>query len=95
MSNGTNIIVYIWQFWEDGFDFNQCLASAASGYAPAQYEIGQCYKRGWGVKKDFATAIEWFNKAVAQGYAPAQRSLGYCYENGEGVPQDWELAGYW
>ena len=92
MEDGTNIITYDTEYWTGGFNIGKCLASAKSGYAPAQYEIGQCYKRGVHVEKDFAAAVEWFVKAANQGNAAAQRSLGYCYENGEGVPQSWEKA---
>jgi hypothetical protein len=39
------------------------------GHAGAQYRLGLLYARGWGVKRDDATAREWFEKAAAQGHA--------------------------
>jgi hypothetical protein len=47
------------------------------------------------VKKDLATAVEWFTKAAEQGYAPAQNSLGFCYEYGDGVEKDLKKAVEW
>lgn len=54
---------------------------AADGLAVA-------YLYGRGTKRDFAKAVEWFEKAAALGYIPALLSVGdmYCY--GNGVTQD-------
>jgi TPR repeat protein len=37
----------------------------------SQYEIGEVYLRGAGVKKNLDTAAAWFKKSADQGYAPA------------------------
>ena len=52
MSDETNIIPYDREYWESSFDIRKCRISAESGYAPAQDELGNCYKRGVGVHKD-------------------------------------------
>jgi hypothetical protein len=46
------------------------------------------YENGWGVKRDYARARTWYEKAVAQGNAVAQTNLGMMYESGNGVKQD-------
>lgn len=43
------------------------------------------YENGWGVKRDYARARTWYEKAVAQGNAVAQTNLGMMYESGNGV----------
>ena len=41
--------------------------AADMGYAPAQYNLGYCYKYGDGVPRDLAVSAEWFRKAAEQG----------------------------
>jgi len=95
MAENDNMIEYYVDWGNPGFDVKQCLISAESGYAFAQDMMGNCYKYGVYVKKDFAAAVAWFEKAALQGNAAAQRSLGYCYDNGHGVEQNYEKAVYW
>jgi TPR repeat protein len=87
-----------------GIDFNACTPSEAvewhrevakKGWAPAQYNLGCCYKDGIGVDKDPKEAVKWFNKAAEQGLREAQCRLGGCYEKGEGVKQDKKEAVNW
>ena len=52
---------------------------AERGDAEAQFELGKCYRRGSGIKRDFTLAVEWYRKAAEQGNAPAQNNLGRCY----------------
>jgi len=49
--------------------------SATLGYSIAMYNLGNCYKNGWGVTKDLTKAQEWYTKAAAQGHAKAQTKL--------------------
>lgn len=56
---------------------------AETGDAGAQYELGMMY-----YEKDYAKAVEWWQKAAEQGYAAAQGALGTMYVNGLGVPKD-------
>ena len=89
------VIQYYIDWGDDRFDIEQCRISAQSGYAFAQDMMGNCYKNGVYVQKDFAQAVAWFEKAALQGNAAAQRSLGYCYNEGHGVKQDYQKAVYW
>ena len=61
---------------------------AASGDVDAQFELGACYCKGKGVKKDLVEAGKWWRKAADQGHARAQFELGCLYYAGEGVEQD-------
>ena len=49
---------------------------AAAGDADAQYNLGQAYRRGEGVKKDAGEAESWYRKAAAKGHPQAQAALG-------------------
>lgn len=76
--------------------YNQeILNKAEAGDAEAQYELGNCYSRGWGVSEDNAKAVYWWNKAAERGNAEAQEKLGVCYGDGKGVNQDFVKAVYW
>ena len=62
--------------------------AAAKGHKKAQYRLGRCFDKGYGVKEDDKQAVAWYSKSAAQGYAKAQYQLGKCYKNGEGVEKD-------
>ena len=51
----------------------------------AQYNLGQCYKYGKGVKKDEAKAFECYKKSAEKGNADAQFEFGCCYDKGIGT----------
>ena len=40
------MIKYEKKHTDKSFDIDQCRESAQSGYAPAQYQLGQCYEDG-------------------------------------------------
>ena len=69
--------------------------AAEQGHADAQYNLGICYRNGYGVTQDNDEAVKWYRKAAEQGLASAQCNLGYCYEKGKGVPQDEKEAVKW
>ena len=52
------------------------LKSAQQEYAPAQYNVGMCYKNGEGVEKNLSEAIKWFKKASEQGHDRSKNILG-------------------
>ncbi|MGN8158365.1 SH3 domain-containing protein [Salinisphaera sp. RV14] len=68
---------------------------AKNGDASAQYNMGVLYDRGYGVKRDYAKARHWYEKAAAQHYARAEHNLGIMYEAGKGVPRDPAKAAHW
>ncbi|MBQ9213603.1 MAG: SEL1-like repeat protein, partial [Bacteroidales bacterium] len=43
--------------------------------ARAQNNLGVCYEKGQGVKKDYNKAKEWFSKAAEQGNEKAKTNL--------------------
>ncbi|WP_227503107.1 tetratricopeptide repeat protein [Moraxella bovoculi] len=68
---------------------------AKQGHPGAQYNLGQMYYSGHGVRQDYAQAAAWYRKAAEQGGAKAQYNLGLMYGNGEGVRQDYQQAMVW
>lgn len=71
------------------------LPLAESGDLYAQNYIGIQYYIGFGVKKDYKKAKEWFEKAASGGFADAQYNLGAMYENGESVKTSYIDAYMW
>ena len=51
-------------------------ASAESGDADAQTNLGYRYFIGWGVPEDEVEAVAWYRLAAEQGHAGAQGNLG-------------------
>ncbi|KAG2179884.1 hypothetical protein INT43_003670 [Umbelopsis isabellina] len=54
----------------------------------AIYELGICFRHGWGVPKNIATAAYYFEIAGNLGDPDAQNDLGFCYAHGQGVKKD-------
>jgi TPR repeat protein len=50
---------------------------AIKGDADAQFNMGQAYKMGRGVKTDLNVALDWYRKASAQGHLQAGDSYGH------------------
>ena len=76
-------------------DINVLQVKANAGDAKAQYELGRCYDKGKGVKKDITEAFKWYRKSAEQENADAQRAVGWCYKDGEGVAKNAEEAVKW
>lgn len=53
------------------------------------------YERGFGVKRNYSKALEWFMKSSDKGNSDAQYGLGYMYENAMGVEKDYTKAAEW
>jgi Sel1 repeat len=68
---------------------------AEQGDATAQYRLGNRYRRGEGVTRDYGDALRWYRKAADQGDANAQYGIGFMYRNGQGVPRDDAEAVLW
>ncbi len=50
---------------------------ALKGDADAQFNLGQAYKMGRGVKSDLNVALDWYKRAAAQGHLQAADSYGH------------------
>jgi uncharacterized protein len=68
--------------------FKRLERSARHGYAPAQGELGKYYLLGRYVKRDYSTALTWFEKAKEQDDKSGYFGLGTMYYYGWGVPRD-------
>jgi uncharacterized protein len=61
---------------------------AEKGDADAQEELARLYVEGWGVARDPAEALRWFERAAAQDHPTALYNLGRVYEKGLVVGAD-------
>lgn len=73
--------------WERG-DYKTAVdrwrGPAVSGNPDAQFNLGQAYKLGRGVKADLAQAEEWYRKAAVQGHEQAEDNYGLAlFQNGK------------
>jgi hypothetical protein len=68
---------------------------ANEGFAPAQYQLAECYFSGFGVKQNYQQSATWHNKAAGQGFAMSQLMLGYKYELAQGCIQNYQNAAKW
>lgn len=59
--------------------------TAEDGCKVAKSNLGGCYLRGRGVKKDERKAYELYNQSASQGFIAAKLNLGFCYELGIGT----------
>ena len=80
-------------------DFTQALnnfqRAARRDYAPAQFNLANCYYNGNGVERSFEKAAIYYKQAARRDYAPAQFRLGHCYYHGEGIVQSDNRAADW
>jgi TPR repeat protein len=53
--------------------------AANAGGAHAQTNLGNLYKNGRGVSKDYTAALELYRKAAKQGHVGAQANLAEMY----------------
>ncbi|KAF9118324.1 hypothetical protein BGX30_004654, partial [Mortierella sp. GBA39] len=73
-------------------DLNQTTVRANLGDKDAQVALGDMYKDGLGVQKDYKAAMEWYLRAAEQGDAVGLRKVGVLYDYGYGVTQDYSTA---
>ncbi|KAI8601112.1 hypothetical protein EDD21DRAFT_305637 [Dissophora ornata] len=52
------------------------------------YELGICFRHGWGTDKNKKTAAYYFEIAANLGDPDAQNDLAWCYYHGVGVKKD-------
>lgn len=68
---------------------------ANGGHPPAQTKLGELYRRGQGVARNYKDALIWFCKAASLGDGEAQATLGDMYYGGEGLARDDGKAAQW
>ncbi|KAI9374377.1 hypothetical protein BJX61DRAFT_540825 [Aspergillus egyptiacus] len=54
----------------------------------AIFELGQCFRNGWGVKKDPVAARQYFETAANLGDTEAMDAVAWCYLEGFGRKKD-------
>ncbi len=57
------------------------LQKAENGDRDAQYNLGLCFEKGYGVVPNVQKAYDWYRKAADQGHAEARYRVAYGYEN--------------
>lgn len=67
------------------------LAAYEGQNATAQFHLGKCYEKGWGVEKDRAQADALYQLAAKQGFSEYYQ-LGCVYRDGCGVASDTKKA---
>lgn len=82
---------------EDARKTTARIAEAEAGDVDAQEVVGTWYMYGTnGVKRDYAQARKWLERAAAQEQDMALAGLAFLYVNGWGVPKDFVKAhGYY
>ncbi len=76
-------------------DFGRIRESAEAGNAYAATLLGDCYGKGWGVKRDDAQAVAWYRRAAEAGDTMGMVALANCYLFGTGVEVDEEQSFLW
>lgn len=65
-----------WQQGDYAKAIDQWQPLAQAGDPDAQFNMGQAYKLGRGVKQDMRAALDWYRKAATQGHVRAEDNLG-------------------
>ncbi len=68
---------------------------AEKGDGPSQYNLGQMYYTGQGIRQNFTEAFKWYSRAAEQGIADAQINVGIAYAIGRGIQQNLPKAYKW
>ena len=87
---GTNEVAEI---FTQAFD---CFKKAAGeGDANGLYNLGTCYARGIGTKRDDEMAFNCFRNSAENGHPEAINNIGWFFREGRIVKKDLELATKW
>ena len=89
------VITYLTLSVAAAADLSYLKMRAEQGDAFYQHYLGERYRFGYGVTKDYLKALYWYKKAAEQGDEYAQRSLGFMYYEGRGVTKNLLQAAYW
>lgn len=65
---------------------------AEIGHTASACNVGMCYQKGLGVKKDYKQAALWYERAIAGGSAAAACNLGMLYAANMGVRFNYSTA---
>jgi TPR repeat protein len=66
--------------------------AAESGYAPAQFALGQAYDQYGDLEHDAEKSAYWFSLSAEQGYVHGQWVHGWNLFGGRGLPKDEALG---
>lgn len=69
--------------------------ASEKGHKYAQFTLGSCYYKGYGVTVDQSIAVKWVRRAANQGLCEAQYSMGEYYMLGVGVQKDMVMTYMW
>lgn len=58
------MIKYTNKYKDSSFDIAKCRESAESGYAPAQYQLGQCYEEGIGMERNLGENMSFILRQI-------------------------------
>ena len=61
----------------------------------AIFELGNCFRHGWGVERDKDLARNYYETAANLGDSDAMCETAWCYETGFGTRKDKFKAAYW
>lgn len=76
-----------WSRGEYAAAVKQWREPALKGDADAQFNMGQAYKMGRGVKADLVVALDWYRRAAAQGHLQAADSYGHLLHYQNKIPE--------
>ena len=79
----------------DKAKFNQLFDEYEKGNHSVLVELGRCYEKGIGTRKDLTEAFACYKEAAEEGDAKGQFRLGVFYNLGFSVPIDYKKAFYW
>jgi len=83
------------QDYEERVGFKAFLQAAETGYARAQFKVGNAYYSGKGVDQNYTAAHYWYEKAAKQNLSIAAYNLARMYDNGFGTERDLIVAVKW
>ncbi|KAG0279090.1 hypothetical protein BGZ95_002276, partial [Linnemannia exigua] len=92
---GTESLVCNEHTCAPGEDTKEPMYSARRGDASAQVKLGDLYRGGEGMEKDYKTALDWYRKAAERGNANGQFKMGYMCNHGYAVQQDYSACREW
>lgn len=76
-------------------EFRRLQVQADKGNPAAMRAVGEAYRDGRIVARNYTTAAQWYKKAAEAGDAEAERMLGICYFRGFGLAASAANAEHW